>query len=65
MAESLLITPDFEPTENESELIVNNCVLPEAEQSSDSPGTESWAAPSWFVPVFDSFDLIRISLLFL
>lgn len=41
MAESLLITPDFEPTENESEVIVNNCVIPEAEQISDSTGTES------------------------
>ncbi|KAA0720706.1 Small subunit processome component 20 -like protein [Triplophysa tibetana] len=36
MTESLLITPDFEPTENESEVIVNNCVIPEAEQISDS-----------------------------
>ncbi|KAI7792184.1 putative small subunit processome component 20-like protein [Triplophysa rosa] len=36
MAESLLVTPDFEPTENEPEVIANNCVIPEAEQSSDS-----------------------------
>ncbi|XP_051544163.1 small subunit processome component 20 homolog [Myxocyprinus asiaticus] len=35
IAESLLNTPDFIPTEKESELCVNDCVIPEHEQSSD------------------------------
>lgn len=38
IAESLLSTPDFEPKENETELIVNDCVIPE---SCDVSGTES------------------------
>ncbi|KAK2893002.1 hypothetical protein Q8A67_012990 [Cirrhinus molitorella] len=29
IAETLLTTPDYEPRENESELIVNDCVIPE------------------------------------
>ncbi|XP_051974584.1 small subunit processome component 20 homolog [Xyrauchen texanus] len=35
IAESLLNTPDFIPTEEELELSVNDCVIPEPEQSSD------------------------------
>lgn len=35
IAECLLTTPNFEPMESESELIVNNCVIPEPDQSSD------------------------------
>lgn len=35
IAESLLTTPDYEPKENESELIVNDCVIPEPDQSCD------------------------------
>lgn len=38
IAESLLTTPDFEPKENETELIVNDCVIPE---SCDVSGTDS------------------------
>lgn len=38
IAESLLTTPDFEPKENETELIVNDCVIPE---SCDASGTDS------------------------
>lgn len=63
MTESLLISPDFEPTENESELIVNNCVIPEAEQNYDSTGTESRA-----VVVFTNaclFFWLHLSFLFL
>lgn len=36
IAESLLNTPDFEPKENETELIVNDCVIPESCHASDS-----------------------------
>ncbi|XDV24664.1 hypothetical protein PO909_028779 [Leuciscus waleckii] len=36
IAESLLSTPDFEPKENETELIVNDCVIPESCDVSDS-----------------------------
>ncbi|XP_026065231.1 small subunit processome component 20 homolog isoform X1 [Carassius auratus] len=35
IAESLLTTPDYELKENESELIVNNCVIPDPIQSCD------------------------------
>ncbi|XP_050963565.1 small subunit processome component 20 homolog [Labeo rohita] len=35
IAETLLTTPDYEPNENETVLIVNNCVIPEPHQSCD------------------------------
>ncbi|XP_016370276.1 small subunit processome component 20 homolog [Sinocyclocheilus rhinocerous] len=35
IAESLLTTPDYEPKENESELIVNNIVIPKPNQGCD------------------------------
>lgn len=38
IAETLLTAPDFEPKENEAELIVNDCVIPE---SCDVSGTDS------------------------
>ncbi len=39
IAESLLTTPDYETKENESELIVNDCVIPEPDQSCDVSGS--------------------------
>ncbi|KTG37292.1 hypothetical protein cypCar_00011256 [Cyprinus carpio] len=33
IAESLLTSPDYEPKENESDLILNDCVIPEPDQS--------------------------------
>ncbi|XP_043092950.1 small subunit processome component 20 homolog [Puntigrus tetrazona] len=35
IAECLLTTPDYEPKENESELIVNDCMVPKPDQSQD------------------------------
>lgn len=39
IAESLLTSPDYEPKENESDLIVNDCVIPEPDQSCDVSGS--------------------------
>ncbi|XP_073694690.1 small subunit processome component 20 homolog [Garra rufa] len=35
IAETLLTTPDYEPKENESVLVVNDCVIPEPHQTCD------------------------------